>query len=212
MIKEEFIAFLMAKNIDAIVFEQKDPSLFTDWLYLFGQMNPKSFLTQKLFLINQIRRKYQLPLTETKKVSKSDKASKPIVKAVKIPLKGDKDNIARPTIPKPKLKPNTSLSPKLKIPVKPVIKKVNSGSVESSEGSSVDPENKKSTLKPNIPKVSKPSLKPKMPVNKVDKEMGQKVLTPKIPAKKDNQTAKEERIVAPSDLTKPSEKKVPEKC
>ena len=204
MIKEEFIAFLMAKNIDAIVFEQKDPSLFSDWLYLFGQMSSKSFLTQKLFLINQIRRKYQLPISENKKTSKTDKVSKPIVKSVIKTQEGDKNTAPKPKIAKPKLKPNTSAAPKPKIPVKPLMKKVASDSTDSSENSSADLVKKTSPLKPAIPKGNKPNLKPKIPVKKVDAENVKKAaLAPKIP----KQVTKEDLVVISSSEGEKLEKK-----
>ncbi len=208
MIKEEFIAFLMAKNIDAVVFEQKDPSLFSDWLYLFGQMSSKSFLTQKLFLINQIRRKYQLPISENKKTSKTDKVSKPIVKGVIKTQEGDKNTAPKPKIAKPKLKPTTSAVQKPKIPVKPLIKKVASDSTDNSENSSSDLVKKTSPLKPAIPKGNKPSLKPKIPVKKVVAENVKKAaLAPKIPSKKPKQVTKEDLVVISSSEGEKLEKK-----
>ncbi len=53
-----FNDYLISKKIDAVAFQQHDPSLFGEWQYLFGQMHPESFTAQKKFLINKIRRKY----------------------------------------------------------------------------------------------------------------------------------------------------------
>ncbi|MBX2840135.1 MAG: hypothetical protein KTR26_00075 [Flammeovirgaceae bacterium] len=57
---EEFEQFLIQKKIDPISFKNEDPSIFQDFQSLFDQVHPKSFVTQKLFLINKIRRKYPL--------------------------------------------------------------------------------------------------------------------------------------------------------
>lgn len=59
-VREQFIRFLESKNIDAAALENTEPQLFHEWLQLFAQVHPKSFVAQKLYLINGIRRKYQL--------------------------------------------------------------------------------------------------------------------------------------------------------
>jgi hypothetical protein len=58
--REDFIRFLESKNIDGAALENAEPHLFTAWLQLFSQVHPKSFVAQKLYQINQVRRKYQL--------------------------------------------------------------------------------------------------------------------------------------------------------
>ncbi|MCS6967224.1 MAG: hypothetical protein RMJ44_01785 [Cytophagales bacterium] len=59
-IRKEFVQFLESKNIDAAAFANAESQQFEEWLQLFSQVHPKSFLAQKLYQINQIRRKYQL--------------------------------------------------------------------------------------------------------------------------------------------------------
>ena len=56
--EEEFKAYLEAKNIDSDQFKSAEPERWEDWLTIFSETNQKSFTTQKLFLINKIRRKY----------------------------------------------------------------------------------------------------------------------------------------------------------
>ena len=60
ILREEFIQFLAGKNIDAAALATAEPQLFEEWLQLFSQVHPKSFVAQKLYQINQVRRKYQL--------------------------------------------------------------------------------------------------------------------------------------------------------
>jgi uncharacterized lipoprotein len=59
-LREEFIRFLAEKNIDGEAMARAEQELFTDWMHLFAQVHPKSFVAQKLYQINQVRRKYQL--------------------------------------------------------------------------------------------------------------------------------------------------------
>lgn len=56
----DFVAYLISKNIDNQKFESSDQALFSLWQQEFMLMNPKSFTAQKLFAINNVRRKYQL--------------------------------------------------------------------------------------------------------------------------------------------------------
>lgn len=58
--REEFVRFLESKNIDAAALANAEPQLFNEWLQLFAQVHPKSFVAQKLYHINRIRRQYQL--------------------------------------------------------------------------------------------------------------------------------------------------------
>ncbi|MCS7020018.1 MAG: hypothetical protein RMJ87_13090 [Cytophagales bacterium] len=62
-IREEFMRFLASKNIDGWAFENAEPQRFGEWLQLFAQVHPKSFVAQKLYHINRIRRLYQLKKT-----------------------------------------------------------------------------------------------------------------------------------------------------
>jgi hypothetical protein len=55
-----FDEYLLSKKIDANKFEKSEPQRFDEWKNLFNQMHAESFTTQKKFLINPTRRKYQL--------------------------------------------------------------------------------------------------------------------------------------------------------
>ena len=61
----QFGEYLEKKHIDPLVFKAKDTCLYNRLAYLFEDVHPRSFTTQKLFLINKIRRKYP---TSIKKV------------------------------------------------------------------------------------------------------------------------------------------------
>lgn len=55
-----FESYLASKKIDAQLFKQGAPQQYEEFQVLFEQIHPKSFTAQKLFLINKIRRTYQL--------------------------------------------------------------------------------------------------------------------------------------------------------
>jgi hypothetical protein len=55
-----FEEYLTSKKINSDAFKTAEPLLWQEWNGLFSQMSPASFTAQKLYLINPIRRKYQL--------------------------------------------------------------------------------------------------------------------------------------------------------
>ncbi len=55
-----FEEFLASKKIDYKRFLKHEPIVFSQWKQDFGQMHQESFVMQKKFLINSIRRKYNL--------------------------------------------------------------------------------------------------------------------------------------------------------
>jgi hypothetical protein len=57
-----FEQFLEQKNIDSEKFLWSDPEHFQELKVIFNQIHPESFTAQKKFLINKLRRKYQLTL------------------------------------------------------------------------------------------------------------------------------------------------------
>ncbi|WP_338815759.1 hypothetical protein V9L05_22410 (plasmid) [Bernardetia sp. Wsw4-3y2] len=59
-LREEFEKFLQSKKISPKLFEEAEKERFEEWQTLFSAVHPKSFLMQKLHLINDIRRKYHL--------------------------------------------------------------------------------------------------------------------------------------------------------
>ena len=58
--EEEFKTYLESKKINSKNFKEVEPERFKEWLNIFIQTNEKSFTSQKLFLINKIRRRYKL--------------------------------------------------------------------------------------------------------------------------------------------------------
>jgi hypothetical protein len=54
----DFEEYLQKKKIDPAMFKAAEPTRFAEFEQLFGQMHPDSFTAQKLFLINQLRRRY----------------------------------------------------------------------------------------------------------------------------------------------------------
>lgn len=73
----EFEDFLKSKKIDPIKFQNGDKNLYQSFKSLFDQVHPNSFVQQKLFLINKIRRKYLLESIEEEKPVAKPKAVKP---------------------------------------------------------------------------------------------------------------------------------------
>ncbi len=53
-----FQEFLVSKNIDEVKFKHLDLLLYNEWESLFEKIHPESFVAQKKFSINSIRRKY----------------------------------------------------------------------------------------------------------------------------------------------------------
>jgi hypothetical protein len=84
-----FEEYLISKKIDGLAFSQAEPKLFEEWRQEFDQQHPKSFTAQKLFLINNIRRRFQLKV-ET--ATPENNPEKPVV-------------AANPAKPKPIMRP-----------------------------------------------------------------------------------------------------------
>ncbi|WP_020532188.1 hypothetical protein [Flexithrix dorotheae] len=77
---EEFEQFLIQKKIDPILFKKGDLSTFQDFKSLFYQVHPKSFVAQKLFLINKIRRQYPFKKEIAEPEVPKKKMSRPVFK------------------------------------------------------------------------------------------------------------------------------------
>ncbi|WP_421875189.1 hypothetical protein [Marinoscillum sp.] len=69
--------YLISKKIDPDLMKSGDPERYKEFNKLFTQMHPDSFTSQKLFLINKLRRKYKLEKEPEEKVIKKPKAVKP---------------------------------------------------------------------------------------------------------------------------------------
>jgi hypothetical protein len=55
-----FEEFLASKKIDFAQFLKAEPIIFSEWKQDFARIHPESFVMQKKFSINAIRRKYIL--------------------------------------------------------------------------------------------------------------------------------------------------------
>ncbi len=55
-----FEEFLTSKKIDYAKFLKAEPIVFSQWKEDFVQLHSESFVMQKKFLINAVRRKYNL--------------------------------------------------------------------------------------------------------------------------------------------------------
>ena len=73
----DFMTYLRSKKIDDQKFRSKEPELFRELREQYDQMHPGSFTAQKLFLINPIRRKYQLNEKSADELTKPKVAMRP---------------------------------------------------------------------------------------------------------------------------------------
>lgn len=96
----DFAEYLKSKKIDADAFKKAMPEQWNIWNQQFGQMHPNSFTSQKLYLINDIRRAYTLKDEGSKEAKQTEfkAVSKPKVKPAR-PKTG-----AKPVMKRPKLK------------------------------------------------------------------------------------------------------------
>lgn len=76
-----FEEYLVSKKIDSVAFCAAEPDRWKEWNSLFEVMNPVSFTSQKLYLINPVRRKYPLKqLVQTSQEKKDTVAPKPVMR------------------------------------------------------------------------------------------------------------------------------------
>ena len=171
----EFEEYLKSKKIDPASFKKAEIDQYEDFDRLFSQMHPESFTAQKLFLINDIRRRFTLK--EDTSITKAPAAArpKPVIKPK--PTDGETTS-AKPKVPgaKPVMKP--------KVPgAKPVVKPKVPGT-STSETEKVPA--KKPVMKPRVPG-AKPIIKaPASARENADQEKPaakKPVIKPKIPVK-----------------------------
>jgi len=76
-----FEEYLVSKKIDSKAFQAAEPARWQEWSVLFESVSPTSFTSQKLYLINPVRRKYLLKKEEPQQ-SKETKlpVAKPVMK------------------------------------------------------------------------------------------------------------------------------------
>jgi hypothetical protein len=101
-----FEEYLHSKKIDSSAFKNAESDVWESWKKEFEQIHPASFTSQKLYLINPIRRKYQLkaepqpPLTKPVD-AEAPQAAPPIDQTPKPAVKSP---VAKPVFrPKPKM-------------------------------------------------------------------------------------------------------------
>lgn len=71
-----FSEYLVSKKIDLTLFKSAEPNRYEEWEHIFGLCGAASFTQQKLFLINDIRRKYKLTAhIEPSEQQKSEEAT-----------------------------------------------------------------------------------------------------------------------------------------
>ena len=106
-----FEEYLITKKIDSSAFKHGDAELWDIFKNHFEQMHPNSFTAQKLFLINDIRRKYTLVQPDIAEKVEFKKTARPVMKATRpIVKKSDGEETAkskkpqRPVMKRPKMK------------------------------------------------------------------------------------------------------------
>ena len=75
-----FEEYLVSKKIDSVAFSAAEPNRWKEWSSLFEVMNPTSFTSQKLYLINPVRRKYLLKQVVQASEAKDSAAPKPVMR------------------------------------------------------------------------------------------------------------------------------------
>lgn len=102
-----FEAYLISKKIDSAAFEKAEPLLWKTWNAEFESMHPNSFTTQKLYLINPIRRMFPLKLVKAEvrpDPETPDLQNTPIENPGGNPPSSPKPLISKPVFkPKPKI-------------------------------------------------------------------------------------------------------------
>jgi hypothetical protein len=77
---QTFEEYLGSKKIDSKRFREAEPERWQAWKALFEQVHPSSFTQQKLFLINETRRKYRLEAGDEPAAKKPKAGMKPKIK------------------------------------------------------------------------------------------------------------------------------------
>jgi len=110
----DFEAYLHSKKIDSAQFRKLEPVLWESWQKAFSQMHPASFTSQKLYLINPIRRKYHYNIEPPKPIAPT---VQPVQPAQQTPLQDSPKTenevakpAAKPGVPRPVFKPKPKLN------------------------------------------------------------------------------------------------------
>lgn len=96
-----FSEYLINKKIDELSFKDSDHDRYVELKDLFEQIHPNSFTSQKLFLINEIRRSNPLKTADIKAVAKNanadgSKKAKPVIQRPRPVTKPGKPVMKRP--------------------------------------------------------------------------------------------------------------------
>jgi hypothetical protein len=76
-----FEEYLQSKRIDSHKFKAAEPDRWEEWRSLFEALSPSSFTSQKLYLINGVRRKYLLQTPDSTKARPAvSPPPKPVIK------------------------------------------------------------------------------------------------------------------------------------
>ena len=203
----EFKEYLHSKKIDSDAFLKVESTQYDYLKKYFDQVSPTSFTAQKLFLINDLRRKYlykeviveiNKEVIENSLEPKTPTVSKPMISrpsipGVKIPVKPivqavENKSDSTTSIPKP----NMSVKPKIpgvKIPAKPVINKEEKENTEVLNASTAPLPKPNLIARPKIPAVKTPNKIEESTDIEIQKEADKEakpkiVLAPKIPSLK----------------------------
>jgi hypothetical protein len=77
-----FEEYLVGKKIDSAALKAAEPVRWKEWQELFSQVSEQSFTAQKLYLINPVRRKYPLKVSEPSALHPADppKPGRPVIR------------------------------------------------------------------------------------------------------------------------------------
>lgn len=109
----DFEAYLVSKKIDSNAFKTAEPVVWNAWNAEFKVMHPNSFTAQKLYLINPVRRKYQLKQVPVQKESVEQAPSQTPKEPVNSPPvqdSGAPPSNPKPSIPRPVFKPKPKMT------------------------------------------------------------------------------------------------------
>lgn len=107
-----FDEYLTSKKIDRDSFQKMEPALFESWKGEFSHLHPTSFTSQKLYLINPIRRKYPLKNIQVVVQEKKEQAP-PLNETTPLaPVKSETSSpeVQTPKSPRPVFKPKPKIS------------------------------------------------------------------------------------------------------
>jgi len=185
-----FEAYLSSKKIDSAAFKKAEPVLWESWRKEFDLIHPNSFTAQKLYLINPIRRKYQLALETLPEVIKSVEKISVAETAVTQPsVEATGTPVAKPAVARPVMKPKLPTSPPStattsSVPPPSTTTTPETSSTEQAAPKPAKPVMVRPVMKPK-PIVTAPSEEatPPTPETKPDENIGSDTIAKDIPPK-----------------------------